>query len=395
MAHAFIKPTYVVDSAIQYLQGSLILSNLVWRNAFGDFAGKFNDTITVRVPAPTNANTRVLRGTGNQRNLTASDLTEDSFAVTLTDDVYNLILLTDEEKTLDVPDFATQVLARQVDAVARKLDDGVRDLITGAPYVNPQETTAANFYKALVQARRRLNDNFVPDEGRVLVIGSAIEESILNDDRFVRFDSQGQAAASRLENATLGSILGLNIVRAPNIPYGDAYLFHKTAFVVASRPPAAPTSGADRVGAVAADGGYALRWLMDYDSTSTTDRSLVDTFVGYKAITDPNGIGFVRAEKIHLTATSIVIQRVGAGSTLTAAAGANHTRQFVVTDNNGDDVTKLVDFTSSDPTKATITDGTSGGVATGVATGSTNINATLSTPAGTVTSNTIAQTVST
>lgn len=392
MAHAFIKPTYVVDSAIQYLQSSVVLPQLVWRNAFGDFAGKFNDTITVRVPAPTNANTRVLRGTGSARNLTASDLTEDSFPVTLTDDVYNLILLTDEEKTLDVPDFATQVLARQVDAVARKLENGLAQTIINAPYVNPQETTAANFFKAVLQARRRLNDAFVPEEGRIMIVGSAIEEAILGDERFIRYDSQGQSAVSALQDARIGRIFGFDVVRVPQpIPYGDCYIFHRTAFVLASRPPAPPTSGADRVGAVSAAGGFALRWLMDYDSTSTTDRSLVDTFVGYKAITDPNGIGFVRAQKIHLTATSVTITRDA--TALTAAAGPNHTRAYKAIDSNGDDVTSKVDWVSSDQTKATVTDGVGGGVVTGVAAGSTNITAVLPTPGGNVTSTAIAQTV--
>ena len=66
-------------------------------------------------------------------------------------------------------------------------------------------------------------------------------------------------------------------------------------------------SGADRVAAVGAANGVALRWLGDYDPSVTSDRSLVDTFVGYKAIVDPGNdpdtpnTDMLRAAKIELT----------------------------------------------------------------------------------------------
>ncbi len=40
MAHTFLKPTVVVDTAIKLLQREIILPQLVWLNGMGDFAGK-------------------------------------------------------------------------------------------------------------------------------------------------------------------------------------------------------------------------------------------------------------------------------------------------------------------------------------------------------------------
>lgn len=311
MANAFIKPNAIVDTVLAMLQGEMVLTSLVWKDGMGDFAGKYNDTITIRIPVPTDANTRVLRGTGAARNLTVSDLTETSVDVKLTDDVYNLVVLTDEEKTLDIYDYAGQVLSRQVDAVSRKLEQGLADTITGADYTTTHVAAADGVYDAIIHARRQLNDAFVPRQGRVLVVGSAIEEALLLDDRFLRFDSTGDASNSALREARIGRIAGQDIVVSDYLPSGEAYLFHPTAFVMVSRPPSAPMSGADRVAAVGSLNGVALRWLGDYDPSVTSDRSLVDTFVGYKAILDPNPATpedpetnlMVRAAKIELDTT--------------------------------------------------------------------------------------------
>lgn len=384
MANAFTKPTAVVDTAIQMLQNELLLTNLVWLNGIGDFANKFNDTITVRVPAPSRGHTRVLRGVGSARNLTVSDFTEDSFPVTLTDVAYHLGVLTDEEMTLDVQSFASQILPRQVRGVADILEEGVRDMIVGAPYAANgalHEVAPTDFFKGVNGARRALNEDYIP-QGRVLLVGTAVTEQILNDDRFTRFDSQGQAAVSALQEARLGRIYGYDIIESTLIPHGDAYLFHPTAFIMATRAPAAPL-GAVRAAAISGDQRIAMRWLVDYDPTITSNRSLIDCYFGLKVVTDPNNIGFVRARKIHLIPGSVDLGLAAgvADGTVTAAGGADHTLQLKVTDANGDDKTSTSTYVSSDPTKATV--GASTGLVTGVAAGPTTITASHVTPSGT------------
>lgn len=384
MANAFVKPTEVVNTAIQMLQNELILTNLVWLNGIGDFAHKFNDTITVRVPAPSRGHTRALRGVGAARNLTVSDFTEDSFPVTLTDVAYHLGVLTDEEMTLDVESFAAQILPRQVRGVADILEEGVRDLIVGAPYSAAgavHEVAPTDFFKGVNGARRALNELYIP-QGRVLLVGTAVTEQILNDDRFIKYDSQGQSAVSALQEARLGRIYGYEIIESTLIPHGDAYLYHPTAFIAATRAPAPPL-GAVKSTAISGDQRIAMRWLVDYDPTITSNRSLIDTYFGLKVVEDPNGIGFVRARKIHLIPGSVDLG-LGAGvanATITAAGGDDHTAQLKVTDANGDDVTAASTYVSSDATKATV--GNTTGLVTGVAAGTTTITASYVTPSGT------------
>lgn len=384
MANAFVKPTEVVDTAIAMLQNELILTNLVWLNGIGDFSNKFNDTITVRVPAPSRGNTRALRGVGAARNLTVSDFTEDSFPVTLTDVAYHLGVLTDEEMTLDVQSFASQILPRQVRGTADILEEAVRDLIVEAPYAANgavHEVAPENFFKGVNAARRALNEDYIP-QGRVLLVGTAVTEQILNDDRFIKYDSQGQSAVSALQEARLGRIYGYDIIESTMIPHGDAYLYHPTAFIVATRAPAPPL-GAVRATAISGDQRIAMRWLVDYDPTITSNRSLIDCYFGLKVVVDPNNVGFVRARRIHLTPGAVDLG-LGAGvlnATITAAAGADHTLQLKVVDANGDDVTAASTFASGTPGVATV--GATTGIVTGVAAGTSVITSSYVTPSGT------------
>ena len=371
MANSFLKPTVVVDTAIKLLQREIVLPQLVWLNGLGDFAGKYQDTITIRVPARTVAHRRSFRGTGAARNLVTEDLTENAIAVTLDHDVYHAVALTDEELTLDITDFAGQVLNRQIRAVAEDLENGLVETIAGANYAQNNHlvtTTEGNLWPAIIEARRKLNDAYIDRAGRVLVVGSAVEAAFLKDPQFIRYDATGDAPNSALRDATIGSVAGLNVVVSDALPHQDAFLFHPTAFIMATRPPAAPR-GASFTSAATANG-LAIRWLMDYDFSATTDRSLVDTFVGYQSVVDPVD-GFVRACKIHLNATSVV---VGGTAAVTAAAGAGHTSQLTATTNYTTDVSATATWASSVPAKATIS---STGLVTGVAAGTTNITATI------------------
>lgn len=371
MAHSFLKPTAVVDTAIKLLQREIVLPQLVWLNGIGDFAGKYQDTITIRVPARTSANRRTFRGTGSARNLITSDLTENAIPVTLDHDVYHAVVLTDEELTYDIQDFGSQVLNRQVRAVAEDLENGLASTIAGANYAQNNmivPVTASTLWDGIVDARRKLNDKYIDRSGRVLVVGSAVEAAFLKSDTFKRYDSVGETPNSALRDATIGSVAGLDVVVSDALLPGDAYMFHPTAFIMATRPPAAPRGASFTSSASAA--GLAIRWLMDYDYASTSDRSLVDTFVGYQSVVDPVD-GFVRACKVRLSATAVTVSGT---ATVTAASGAGQTSQLKALTNWSEDVTALsgVTWASSVPAKATVS---STGLVTGVAAGTTNITA--------------------
>jgi hypothetical protein len=370
MPHVFVKPSLVVQTAVEILQRQRVLQALVTTDGLGDFGGSNNDTINIRVPAIAGAHTRTLRA--SDRTLQTDDLVEYSIPVQLTEHVYSAIKLTDEQRTLDINDFARQVVMPQVSAMAYKLEDLVADLVDSPSYDEVLAIDPYDTFPGFIDARKKLNDANVPDQNRILVVGSAVEASILKDDQFRKHQESGDSNA--LRRAYLGDIAGMRVFRSNAIASDTAYEWHPTAFVYVNRAPKA-SEGVVASASYAADN-VALRWLADWSYSEIGLRSLVDVFTGYKVITEANG-DFVRGVKLRLSITDIDI--VGGDFGVTAAAGASHTKQLKVVDTNGQDVTADCDFDSATPAKATVS---ASGLVTGVAAGTSVITATYADPNG-------------
>lgn len=305
MPNTFLKTGVIASATIGLLYRDLVIANTVWTDAVnpGEFSGALNDTVNLRVPARRTARKRTLRaGTAIVNDVS----TEFSVPVKLDTDVYNGAPITDEELTLDITSFAEQVLNPQVRAVVEGIEDEIADEIEGADYVPGENlldptngafvvSGATDWYRVAARAAAILDSRFVPDTDRTLLIGSSVKEEISLDERFIRADSIGaDGANSLLRERTIGRIAGFNVVYSPFIGSNDAYAYHRSAFVLATRAPVVPAGAAFAVvqgvgqpgGAIGTYRGLAVRWLRDYDYTNTTDRSLVNTWVGTATVED-------------------------------------------------------------------------------------------------------------
>src|SRR5690554_586523 len=103
----FLKATAVRDTVLTALSRMLTLAPTVWRDAGGSFRGALNDTITIRVPAYTVANSRNLRNGGQRAR---RGLFETAVPVTLSTNLYRDVVLDDANQTLDIMDFSRQVI---------------------------------------------------------------------------------------------------------------------------------------------------------------------------------------------------------------------------------------------------------------------------------------------
>ena len=306
MANAFLKPTVIANTAVGLLYRRLVVARTLWTDAInpGEFTGALNDTVTMRVPARRTARKRTLRaGTAIVNDVS----NEFGVPVTLTTDVYNGAPITDEEFTLDIADFGAQVLTPQIRAVAEGVEDEAISAIEDATYrsdmtVDPSDADfqvggETDWYRVAARAAKLLDQKHVPEEGRTLLVGANIKEQIVVDDRFTRADSVGpEAANDTLRRRTLGTIAGFTVISSVDVDADSAYAYHKTAFVLATRAPKVPQGATmaafrslgEAPGEVGYVAGISARWLMDYDYTSTTDRSLVNTWVGHASVTDPD-----------------------------------------------------------------------------------------------------------
>lgn len=301
MANSYLKANRIAAAALGVLEREIVLPALVWRDPVGSFSGVAGDTVTIRVPARGVARSRPLRGarptaSEGEGIIQLDELTETSVDVVLDEDIYHAIGITDEELTLDIVSFADQILLPQVRAVAEGLENKLANTMVNANYANTVTIPRAKLadgttdstrdwdtYRGMVEARRLLNVANVPQNDRLVVIGSNMEAAFLNDGHLNRYDQSGSSSA--LRDAVIGSMAGFNQIVVSNaLPVGFGVAYHRSAFVMSMQAPDVPRGAS--FGARQSMAGLGMRWLMDYDLRNLQDRSVLDAYAGTGVIAD-------------------------------------------------------------------------------------------------------------
>lgn len=293
MVNTFVKPVQYAAGAVGILEREVVLGGLVTVHGVDSFRGNLNDYLNIKVPARTTADRKTLRDTDTTtsgRKIVIHQLTESSISVQLKYRVENAVEITDEEATLDVVDFGRQILLPQMDAVVFETEEIIYDTISNAPYgdshVLEWDTTDATVgpYNVAVNLRKILNKSFVPAQGRVLLVGPGAEAEILNSGKLEPGINPTGLGENALRNGVIGRLAGFDIVTSALLGDDEAYAFHKSAFIFANGAPVVPRGA--RFGAVQGQGGFQLRWIMDYDADLATDRSVVTTYAGGGSVND-------------------------------------------------------------------------------------------------------------
>jgi hypothetical protein len=286
VANTVIKATQVVQMARLLLQREIVLPRLVWSDfTKQQFQYAYNDTVTMSVPAVMDARSRTLRSTDG---LVADEFAETSVDVKLDTHVYKLLNLTDENLTLDIRDFGTQVLQPQIRAVAEGLEAVIVAALQAAdPRAEDVVFTqgTSDPYKVLLAARKALNDANVPMNDRVFLCGSSVELALLESDRISKAGDSPATATDALVDATVNRVAGFRIVTSNALAEDEAYAFHRTAIAFGAFAPSIPQGASS--GAQTSSEGIGMRYIRDYNPTNSTgpvDRSLVDAFAGAKSV---------------------------------------------------------------------------------------------------------------
>lgn len=282
MANSFLTAEQIAAQALGLLQRQIVLPRLITARPIAEFRGAKDDTVTIRVPAVLAA--RDYEWRTRTAPITVDDITETSIPVTLDTHVYHAAALTDEQMLLNIMNFGGQVLQPQVRAVAERLENKIAAGMAAAPITNEIAITLGTDKPRdiAVDARKILNDNNVPMEGRVLLLGSAIEADFLKDDHLTKVDQSGTDSA--LRDAVIGRLAGFTVVLSNAIAEDVGYAFHRSAFAYVQAAPAVPdgvTFGSRR-----AYEGLAMRWIKDYDAPYLRDRSVLSSFFGFSSIDD-------------------------------------------------------------------------------------------------------------
>jgi len=336
--HLKVKPAVLVQSAVSALSDQLSISNTVTkRSDMKTFFKSSGDTISQRVKGTVPVRTYTARNDRSQPIIT-DQYQETVVTVTISADrPYSAIKMTDEQRDWDFQDGWGDIIEAQTSSIASYLEHGVLNQILKAPYervIKVAATDPANqdrFYNAVVDAKKALRLMRTPNDTLYCVCGVDFEEQILKSNRFLKDQTRGDDA---LTSAKLGVIAGVQFVSSTQIPADEAYMYASSGFLVFTGVPSIPQSVP--FGSTASAGGWALRWLMDYDTAYLTDRSVFDCYAGYSYVKDRLAVFdgssreivstdeyFVRGVKLVLNTSSAVEKKPGDGSTTTPGGSAS------------------------------------------------------------------------
>lgn len=284
MANNFWYPPEVAETAVELAVQDSYLSALINRNFENDLlgGGGRGRVVNVRVPGALVARER---GTDDITTQVILDsLTESVVPIQLGTHAYSAVPLSEGDLTLNLRDFAGQVLAPQVEAVVHDIEFTVIDAFEAAPGLQTGETLAAydatDPTKYLIGLRKIMRDRWVPVSGLNMVVGTQVYADFLASNRLLSVVDSGSTAA--LREGQVGQIQGWTVVESNLIGESDIVAFHRDAFTLAVRAPIVPAGVA--FGASQSANGHSLRWIRDYDATVMKDRSIVSTFAGVQAM---------------------------------------------------------------------------------------------------------------
>ena len=317
MVHQVVKPEKIAATAAVLLEEQLVVPAVFRREGIDKYKGAKDDTINVVVEGVLPFRTY---GWRNDRSteIVFDEYVERKVPVQFGGDIYNGVKLTDEQNEFDLPGWA-KLARKQTEALAAGLEFQATEFVRNAPYAVTLGVDPLALRAGLIRARATLNKLRVPAAGRTILVGTDWESALLEDDKLNLAQNVGEAeAVSALREASLGRRYGFNFVVAQELDPTDAVALVDSAFIFATGAPGVPQSVP--FGATASHNGVALRWIRDYDSTRFQDRSIFNTYQGFREVKDVllgrdavTGFGyaseyehFVRAIKLDLGGVDVV-----------------------------------------------------------------------------------------
>lgn len=271
----------IAATALGLLMPDMVLGRTVNRDFEADFGGGVGNVVNVKRPVALTANSR---NYGATSAITVDSITEPSVQpVTISRQVYSAISLTDEDLNMELEDFGRQVLLPQTTAVAYAVEQAVVAEMSGLSLDN-SVIVSGDIPATFANARKYLRDLGVPTDGLTAAVGTQVAADLLKSDLFRRADASGTNDA--LVNATLGRLLGFNIIESNMLGEGEVVFYHRDAFTLAVRAPRVPEGVT--FGQSLAANGFAIRYIRDYDPTVLADRSILSTFIGTETMSLTN-----------------------------------------------------------------------------------------------------------
>jgi len=274
---AYTPEIWAIES-LMVLRNNLVMARLVHRD-FDNVIAQAGDKVQTRKPTKLTAQTwsgiggfaTDIEALDNKTELKVEQLQAQTLTVTLDKLKYTSFIVEDKESALSIKNLRDEYIIPAMDPLAEAVDDDIVSeftALTSADFAGnavaaisddsagtegppPAGATGAAMDAGdIIFARKTLNDNQCPMEGRRLVLSSEHESDLLRVDNFVRANEAGSTEA--LTNAGLGRKFGFDIYTTQNIPVStrvtasdsaaQSLAFHRNAVTLVTRPlPPVPT----------------------------------------------------------------------------------------------------------------------------------------------------------
>lgn len=294
MANTFLTPQVIADAALATLYENCVAAQLVHRDYDTAFAGAVGDTVTIRKPAvftiADNDNFDPVTG------IHIDDATETGIAVKLDQHVDKSFAVTSKDMTLNIKNFAEQLLNPAMESISQRIDRDVlkfRNDITNS--VGVATDAPWNKPEVLVDAGTELDIFNVLQTDRRVIVGPKTRGAWLKDPLLKTANQSGSTAG--LRSGSVGSDLfgfeafmsqnigqpkaeGSQVAGDPTTEIGVA--FHKTAVALVTRQLELPMGAANA--AIANYKGFGIRVVIDYDQKFKKDVVSLDVLYGVKTL---------------------------------------------------------------------------------------------------------------
>lgn len=203
----FILPKVIAAESLRILTNELVVGNMVYRGDTSAFtAVKQGDTVTIRKPA--SFEVKEFTGTTEPQGIN-----EGSTSITLEKHFDTTIEITSKEMTLELNDFAEQVIKPVMLQFAETIDSY---LCSKYAEVNDIIGSGTASIDSLVDVDTKLMEKRVPAAGRAGLVGPVTKGRILKLQDLYRADARGDAGTA-LRTASMGEIFGVDYFAAQGV----------------------------------------------------------------------------------------------------------------------------------------------------------------------------------
>lgn len=254
---AWVPEVWAAET-LAILEENMVVGNLVHRD-FSDEIQDFGDVVNTRRP---NEYTAKRKGANDDVTVQASSAT--NVAVTLNQHIHTSFTIKDSEQSFSFEDLVRVYLRPAALSIARKVDrilmGQVYQFLTNS--VGDLESLNVNNVKRkLLELGQKMDENKAYEMGRNLVISPATKVDVLELDLFNSAEKRGDAGTA-LRNASLGELLGFDVMMAQNTPS----LLTASLQAVQADELSADTAIGDTVVAVDSGAGFAVGEYITFET---------------------------------------------------------------------------------------------------------------------------------